>query len=36
MTCKTCNNMILEPNTTYGINPANICKCKTPKPKGDK
>lgn len=31
MSCSTCGKAILEPNTTYGINPEAICKCP-PKP----
>ena len=25
--CSKCKNLILEPNTTYGINPLAVCRC---------
>lgn len=28
--CLKCKKLILEPNTTYGINPNSVCKCDTP------
>ena len=27
--CSKCKNLILEPNTTYGINPLAVCRCAT-------
>ena len=27
--CSKCKKLILEPNTTYGINPLAVCRCAT-------
>ena len=27
--CSKCKNLILEPHTTYGINPLAVCRCAT-------
>ena len=31
--CSKCKNLILEPHTTYGINPLAVCRCATMTPK---
>lgn len=31
MNCQRCHKLILESNTTYGINPDAMCRCTEPK-----